>query len=202
MAGSRSRSKIVSTWGSTLRVAPTWCSKVHVAEAVGSATDRDVARLEADLAKAGVVGATVGKTDPSRPQTIIVSGIPAAKLSDARSVLQGTDYSTYDVTTTADGNSALTMKVGAVRDLETRTLDTSIETIRERIDKLGVSEPVIQKYGLGENQILVELPGVDDPARVEEIIQFDRKAVDSCGDWRSLRVGSGCAAGKRWGDSS
>jgi preprotein translocase subunit SecD len=149
--------------------------EVHVAEAVSSATDRDVARLEGDLQKAGITGATVGKTDPSRPQTIIVSGIPVAKLSDARSILQGNDYSTYDVATTADGNSSLTMKVGAVRDLETRTLDTSIETIRERIDKLGVSEPVIQKYGLGENQILVELPGVDDPARVEEIIQSTAK---------------------------
>ncbi|NYF91714.1 protein translocase subunit SecD [Tunturiibacter empetritectus] len=149
--------------------------EVHVAEAIASATDRDVARLEGDLQKAGVVGATVGKTDPSRPQTIIVSGIPAAKLSDARSVLQGNDYSTYDVTTTPDGNSALTMKVGAARDLETRTLDTSIETIRERIDKLGVAEPVIQKYGLGENQILVELPGVSDPGRVEEIIQSTAK---------------------------
>jgi preprotein translocase subunit SecD len=149
--------------------------EVHVAEAIASATDRDVARLEGDLQKVGVVGATVGKTDPTRPQTIVVSGVPAAKLSDARSVVQGSDYSTYDVATTADGNSTLTMKLGAVRDLETRTLDTSIETIRERIDKLGVSEPVIQKYGLGENQILVELPGVDDPARVEEIIQSTAK---------------------------
>ena len=60
--------------------------EVHVAEAIASATDRDVARLEADLQKAGVTGATVGKTDPSRPQSIIVSGIPAAKLSDARGV--------------------------------------------------------------------------------------------------------------------
>jgi preprotein translocase subunit SecD len=149
--------------------------EVHVAEAVASATDRDVARLEEDLQKAGVVGATVGKTDPARPQTIVVSGIPAAKLSDARSVLQGNDYSTYDVATNSDGNSTLTMKLAAIRDLETRTLDTSIETIRERIDKLGVSEPVIQKYGLGENQILVELPGVDDPARVEDIIQSTAK---------------------------
>ena len=67
------------------------------------------------------------------------------------------------------------MKPSAIRDLETRTLDTSIETIRERVDKLGVAEPVIQKYGLGENQILVELPGVSDPARVEEIIQSTAK---------------------------
>ena len=149
--------------------------EVHVAEAVTSTTDRDVQRLEEDFQKAGITGATIGKTDPARPETIIVSGIPAAKLSDARSILQGNDYSTYDVATTGDGNSSLTMKPGAIRDLEQRTLDTSIETIRERIDKLGVSEPVIQKYGLGENQILVELPGISDSGRVEDIIQSTAK---------------------------
>jgi preprotein translocase subunit SecD len=149
--------------------------EVHVAEAVASATDRDVARIEDAFQKAGITGATVGKTDPARPQTIVVSGIPPAKLADARSILQSNEYSSYDVVTTADGNASLTMKMAAIRDLETRTLDTSIETIRERIDKLGVTEPVIQKYGLGENQILVELPGIDNAAEVEEVIQSTAK---------------------------
>jgi len=149
--------------------------EVHVAEALTSETDRDVARLEDDLQKAGIPGASVGKTDTANPLTIVISGIPAAKLSDARSVLQGNDYTDYDVASSSDGSFKLAMKPAAVRDLETRTLDTSIETIRERIDKLGVTEPVIQKYGLGENQILVELPGLSDPARVEEVIQSTAK---------------------------
>jgi preprotein translocase subunit SecD len=149
--------------------------EVHVAEAIGSATDRDVQRIEDDFQKAGITGATVGKTDPAHPEKIAVSGIPAAKLADARGILQGNDYTNYDVVTLPDGSSTLTMKPAAIRDLETRTLDTSIETIRERVDKLGVAEPVIQKYGLGENQILVELPGVSDPGRVEEIIQSTAK---------------------------
>jgi preprotein translocase subunit SecD len=134
-----------------------------------------VARIEDAFQKAGITGATVGKTDPARPQTIVVSGIPPAKLADARSILQSNEYSSYDVTTSADGTASLTMKLAAIRDLETRTLDTSIETIRERIDKLGVAEPVIQKYGLGENQILVELPGIDNSAEVEEVIQSTAK---------------------------
>jgi preprotein translocase subunit SecD len=104
-----------------------------------------------------------------------VSGIPATKLSDARGVLEGSDYSTYDVVNAPDGSSRLTMKLAAIRDLETRTLNTSIETIRERIDVLGVTEPVIQKYGMGDNQILVELPGETDPGRVEEIIKSTAK---------------------------
>jgi preprotein translocase subunit SecD len=149
--------------------------QVHVAEAVTSTTDHDVARLEADLQKAGVTGATVGKTDSANPETIVVSGIPPAKLSDARGVLQGNDYANYDVATNAAGNSTLTMKPSAIADLNTRTLNTSIDTIRERIDKLGVTEPQIQKYGLGENEILVELPGVKDPAQVEDVIQSTAK---------------------------
>ena len=147
---------------------------VHVAEAIGSATDRDVARIEAALQSGGISGATVGKLDAAHPETITVSGVPAAKVSQARSLLQGSDYSIYSLASQPDG-FRLTMTQAAIRDLETRTLDTSIETIRERIDKLGVSEPVIQKYGLGENEILVELPGVDDPARVEDIIQSTAK---------------------------
>ena len=149
--------------------------EVHVAEAVASQTDRDAARLQADLDKAGVSGTTVGKTDPAHPQTIVVSGISPAKLGDARSVATGADYGIYDVNATGDGALALTMKQAAVRDLGQRTLDTSIETIRERIDKLGVAEPTVQPYGLGANQILVELPGESDTSRVEEIIQSTAK---------------------------
>jgi preprotein translocase subunit SecD len=148
--------------------------EVHVAEAVTSTTDRDVARLQSDLQTAGIP-ATVGKSDPAHPNTIVVTGIPSAKLSDARSLMEGNQYTTYDVAALADGSATLTMKLAAIKDLESRTLDTSIETIRERVDTLGVSEPVIQKYGLGENEILVELPGIDNPAQVEEAIQSTSK---------------------------
>ena len=149
--------------------------EVHVAEAVASATDRDAARLQDDLQKAGITGATVGKTDPAHPQTIVVSGFPAARLGDVRGIMQNTDYQIYDLGSLPDGSLTLAMKLSAMNDLATRTVDTSIETIRERVDKLGVSEPLIQKYGLGENQILVELPGIDNPAEVEEVIQSTAK---------------------------
>ena len=71
--------------------------EVHVEEAVASETDRDVARLQAALAAGGDTGATVGKTDPAHPKTIVISGIPAAKLSDARGMMESTDYAIYDV---------------------------------------------------------------------------------------------------------
>ncbi|WP_263382950.1 protein translocase subunit SecD [Granulicella arctica] len=145
--------------------------QVKVAEAVSAQSDNDVARLEEDLQKAGITGASVGKLDPAHMDTITISGTPIAKSSDVRGVLTGGTYPNYDVGSNPDGSWKLTMKPAAVKELDARTLSTSIETIRERIDKLGVTEPVIQQYGLGENEILIELPGETDPARVQNIIQ-------------------------------
>ncbi|MDF1504107.1 protein translocase subunit SecD [Roseisolibacter sp. H3M3-2] len=48
-------------------------------------------------------------------------------------------------------------------------LDRAITVIRNRIDELGVSEPVVQK--VGDDRIIVELPGVDDPERAQAVVQ-------------------------------
>ena len=59
-------------------------------------------------------------------------------------------------------------------------MNQALETIRNRIDQFGVSEPVIIKQG--ENQILVQLPGIKDPQRALELIgktaQLEFKLVD------------------------
>jgi preprotein translocase subunit SecD len=147
---------------------------VHVEEAVASTTDRDVARLQAAFQQAGIPG-TVGKSDPAHPQAIVISGIPPAKLSDARSIMDNTDYSIYQEGTLPDGSETLTMKQAAINDLNARTLQTSIDTINERVNTLGVSEPLVAPYGLGANQILVELPGVENLNQVREAIQSTSK---------------------------
>jgi preprotein translocase subunit SecD len=150
--------------------------KVHVDEAVGSTTDRDVQRIEDDLEKAGITGQSVHKLDPvAHPEQITISGIPAEKASDARAIFDGNDYSGYDLSTNPDRSEKLTMKPGAIRTLETATLGHSIETITERVNTLGVSESTVQPYGLGDNEILVELPGISDPEKVEDAIKSTSK---------------------------
>ena len=55
----------------------------------------------------------------------------------------------------------------SIRDLAVRQ---ALETIRNRVDQFGVTEPVIQRQGLDSDRLLVQLPGVDDPARVKDLI--------------------------------
>jgi len=48
-------------------------------------------------------------------------------------------------------------------------LDRALKVVRTRIDEFGVSEPVVQK--VGNDRIIVELPGIDDPARATAVVQ-------------------------------
>ncbi len=59
----------------------------------------------------------------------------------------------------------------AKREIADLSVRQAIETIRKRIDSLGVTEPVIQRGGLKSSRIVVQLPGVDDPERVKKIIK-------------------------------
>jgi preprotein translocase subunit SecD len=149
--------------------------QVHVQDAVVSTTDRDVERLQDDLQKAGVAGVTVGKLDPAHPEAITVKGVPAAKVSDARTLMEGSDYVNYDLSSNPDGSMKLTMKPGAIRDIETHTMTQTQEVINDRINTLGVAETTVQQYGLGDNEILVELPGISDPGQVEDAIESTSK---------------------------
>ena len=132
------------------------------------------------------------------PETITVSGIPVGKASDARSVMDGNDYVNYDVTSHPDGSEKLTMKPGAIRSLETATLEHSIETIRERVSALGVTEPTVQQYGLGDNEVLVELPGISDPGKVEDAIKSHVEAGRLRGGQRAVRERPGGDDGAEW----
>ena len=57
---------------------------------------------------------------------------------------------------------------GAVADKST-AIDNALTVVRNRIDEFGVSEPVVQKAGT--DRIIVELPGIDDPRRAQDVVQ-------------------------------
>jgi len=56
----------------------------------------------------------------------------------------------------------------AIHDIQTQAVTQNIETLHKRVNELGVAEPVIQKQGL--DRVVVQLPGVQDPARAKDIL--------------------------------
>ncbi|HWN57220.1 MAG TPA: protein translocase subunit SecD, partial [Methylomirabilota bacterium] len=79
-----------------------------------------------------------------------------------------------DLTISSGADSAggpayqLAFKPREEQQIRTFAMDQALETIRNRIDQLGVRETTVAKEG--ENEILVQLPGIQDPERAKELI--------------------------------
>jgi preprotein translocase subunit SecD len=146
--------------------------QVKVLEAVNAETDNTVALLRENLKTANLSFSQVYKPDPAKPTLIKIEGTAPANVSDARSLLESKYGNEYDVASgDTDSSFTLVMKPMIETALEKKTDQQAIEAIRDRVDALGVSEPQIQEYGLGDNQILVDLPGVENESQIESIIQ-------------------------------
>jgi preprotein translocase subunit SecD len=145
--------------------------QVQVNDAVNGDSDRAMDRLKEDLRTHKINYSEITKPDPANsPDQIVLKGVPPESSSDLRNIVSDR-LPEYDLRSGVENTWILTMKPQFMADLKNRAVTQAIETIRNRIDQLGVSEPIIQEHGLGQYQILVQLPGVDDPARVKEIMQ-------------------------------
>lgn len=78
-------------------------------------------------------------------------------------------FGNFDVAHNDDGSLRFTMKAAAVAQLKRDTISQAVETIDNRVNALGVTEPIIAPQG--DDRIVIQLPGVDDPARVKDIIK-------------------------------
>ncbi|RVI20703.1 protein translocase subunit SecD, partial [Sinorhizobium meliloti] len=70
--------------------------------------------------------------------------------------------------TTAGDVITLAMTEAGLADRMTKAVEQSLEIIRNRVDQVGVAEPLIQR--IGSNRILVQLPGLQDPTRLRELL--------------------------------
>ncbi len=145
--------------------------QVMVNDAVNADSDHAIERLKEEMRARNISYSDISKPDPAgQPDRIQIKGVPPESSGDLRGIVQDR-LPEYDLVSGAENSWTLSMKPGQLTELKNRAVSQAIETIRNRIDQLGVSEPVIQEHGLGDYQILVQLPGVDDPARVKEIMQ-------------------------------
>ena len=145
--------------------------QVQVNDAVNVDSDNALARLKEDLRTHKINYAEITKPDAvNHPEMVVVKGVPPDQTSEFKSIISDR-LPDYGASSGAENSWTVAMKGQNLADLKNRAVSQAIETIRNRIDQLGVNEPVIQEHGLGQYQILVQLPGVYVDARVKEIMQ-------------------------------
>ena len=138
---------------------------------VDKAIENNVERVRADLIKIlrekGASGVSV-----ERQGFQLHIKTPAASAERVRGILKSEYGNLVEAKTpqTVAGSTEffLTVSKEELRSLRDYAVDQSLETIRNRIDQFGVSEPIIQRNG--ETNILIQLPGIQDPERAKDII--------------------------------
>jgi protein-export membrane protein SecD len=121
-----------------------------------------------DSVRNALLNAHLGYTGLSVDKDAIVFTLREAdKSEDAKKALSAVDP---DLVTTINPDGSATIKFNNIAENARReqAVAQSIEIIRRRIDETGTKEPTIQ--GQGSNRILVELPGIDNPEHMKQLL--------------------------------
>jgi preprotein translocase subunit SecD len=138
--------------------------QVNVNEATALEADQAMGVLKAQAAAQNLPAPTTRRVSDNA----FVATLPAGTPSGQYEKIAADFLPSFDVAREGEA-FRFTMKQAAITQLRKDTVDQAVEAIRRRVDALGVTEPIIVPEG--DDRIVIQLPGVDDPARVKDIIK-------------------------------
>ncbi len=139
---------------------------VDMDAAVGQAQERYTNDIRIVMRKEKVRYLSVGK-DGDR----IVVKFPDTETRDKAQTLIEEEFRSLILEPEGEGEGATlfaSMAPAEIQQTKTFALEQNITTLRNRVNALGVAEPIIQRQG--DRRIVVQLPGAQDPARIKEIL--------------------------------
>ena len=139
---------------------------VDVQKALENSLDHSVDELKRELSDAKITTSGIERADAHIQ--VHVTGNQREQFTDF--VKERFPNLTIENSNSEDGtvNMQLALNKREEQRIRESALDQSLETIRNRIDEFGVTEPIIQREG--SQDILIQLPGIQDPQRAKELI--------------------------------
>lgn len=146
-------------------------------DAVNMETDLEIARFQELFKKNSFTFQIAVKEKPGRFALQGINPDQEGKIRDlADQYARDWDY------TFIGDKATFSLKQPALLAIKDQSVNQTLETIRNRVDQFGVAEPLIQRQG--EDRIVVELPGVEDPDRVKNLIK-----VTAVLEWKLVKAG-------------
>ncbi|MEO8070516.1 MAG: protein translocase subunit SecD, partial [Acidobacteriota bacterium] len=135
----------------------------------------DALKLEtetsAEQLKQVLKDASINVTTKTSLTEFTVDGVPTASDQQFRQLADAQVSTSFDREPMANGVYRFRMKPNIAVQRRSEAVAQAIQTIERRVNELGVSEPVVAPYGTKGDQIIVQLPGLTDAARAQEIIR-------------------------------
>lgn len=179
----KSKEELSANWshnirlGLDLRGGSLLVLQVQLQDAFKADATSTIERLKELMAKNSIAGEAQMGYEPKSLQDadkveILVKGVPADSAKNFRSLV-GDEFGAWVLAPTGPSDYRLTMKPTEAANMKKETLARSIATIENRINGLGLSESTVQeRQGSGSDaEILVSLPGMDDPDRIKSVLK-------------------------------
>ncbi len=141
--------------------------RVRASDAIKAEVNLVIQRLELRMKEASI---TYSRILREGDETIRIEGVPPEQHEQAEAILEN-EFSNWSIRRPESGVWLAIMPQPAISYISDSAVKQSLETIRNRVDQFGVTEPIIQRQGLSGDRILIQLPGVEDRERVISLIQ-------------------------------
>jgi preprotein translocase subunit SecD len=144
--------------------------QVQTDDAISALRDKNVEQARNKLQEKGW---PVEKIETPAVDQIVISVPDTTKNSDIVNELE-TDFGPGWKATERGNTITFALDQGEQNRIRDRATEQSLRIIENRVNTYGVTEPTIQRHGAeGTYQILVQMPGVDDPERVKNLLNAD-----------------------------
>jgi preprotein translocase subunit SecD len=150
--------------------------QVQVQDAFKAEAAQLIDQLRTKLNEASINYNGFDASDPQRIEdagqiAVTARGVDAAKATELRRIVNES-FPAWVVTPQNATDYVFTMKPTDAISLKQRTVEAAVRTIQTRVDSTGLAEASVTPRGKAEEdaQVLVQLPGVDDPLRIKELL--------------------------------
>ena len=151
--------------------------QIQVQDAFKTEADSTIERLKEEMGKGSIGYGTMERNDPATIDEaddiqINIKGVPLDKTGPFRSII--TDrFPQWVLTGVNSTDYRLNLRKSESLALRRDTVERAVQTIEKRINGLGLTESTVQQRGRAdsEGEVMIQMPGVDDPARVKQILQ-------------------------------
>jgi len=151
--------------------------QVQLQDAFKAEADLVIEQLKEEFPKRNIAYESIDRNDPQSIEEadrieIHIRGVPLDSTAALRSLVSER-FPDWVLTPVSSTDYKMNIRPSAALALRRDTLERAIRTIENRINALGLTESTVQQRGRaeGEAEVVVQMPGVDDPARVKAILQ-------------------------------
>jgi preprotein translocase subunit SecD len=179
----RSRQELVANWNHNIRLGldlkggSLLVLQIQLQDAFKADATASIERMKELMSKNSIPGEPMLGYEPKSLQDadkveILIKGVPADSARNFRDIVRD-EFGSWILTPVGPSDYRMTMKPTEAGNLKKETVARSISTIENRINGLGLSESTVQeRQGSGADaEVLVSLPGLDDPDRIKSVLK-------------------------------